>query len=155
MYWSLNIVFVIFVGNVVAKECNCGLLCRQFNGVTVDNNCYYIAAITEIHGEQFIVGSSEDETKALDTLTHYKLNNETLLISTKSSYRLKRYHKGCFSNNCTVTIYRSNCKCTLTVVDNMLSSFNHVYTNYAEIFWSIVTVIIVVSIICILKCFLC
>lgn len=155
MHGLLAVVLIFSVGTVLGKECDCGRLCEQFKGKEVDKTCYYIAEINVYHGTQFLVGSDHDESIIVDTLLTDNSTTDELFIATKSSYILNRFHGRCFGRNCRKTVYESQCECTLNFFEKILSSFSQFYHQYTEIFWSIVTVVVVFLIICFLKCFIC
>lgn len=149
------IVVSVFAGNVLSKECNCGQLCKQFQGKQIGESCFYIAGVNPLHGTQFLVGSQKHENVIVDSLLGGNTSSAKLFISTKLSYRLLRFKNMCYGSNCTETVYSAECICKLNFFENILQHLNKLFYEHTEIFWCIIVVLLIFLLLCVIKCFCC
>lgn len=144
------------LSHVYCKECECGINCDHFNGHIIDKECYYIAKIHRDHGKQFMFTNADYEKKIIDHVIKNTPDPQHVKFGTADSYRLRYYDNTCSrTNNCTKTVYHSNCKCKMSAFKTFWMKVYNVYTSNKELIVGlagVALILVFILIISVLKC---
>ena len=142
-----------YLSHVNCEECECGVNCDHFKGQIIDKECYYIADINRNHGKQFMFTNAEHERMIIDDVIKKPADRNLVKFSTTDSYVLRFFNNPCaITNNCSKTVYHSNCECKTNVAETVWNHIKNAYTSHRELILGIALIILFILIITILKC---
>jgi len=138
-----------------AKSCDCGHWCKKFKGITVDETCYFQALQNPIYGKQFIVSDEKQELFLIKKILNGETSKPNLHISTNNSHKLTHFRQSCLPHSCNSTVYVNKCKCQLNVFETIIETIQYFYSNFSEMFWTVISVLLILLLSCLLKCVMC
>ena len=147
----VGFITLFFYSLVEGKTCQCGRHCENFNGIKTSDQCYFIAPISEIYGNQFLVSNEDQEAFLIDDVLQGLTTKSNLLVSTNLGYKLDKFKHNCLPHSCNDTIYVKQCLCTLSFFENIGVQIKDFYTNNNTLFW-IITVVLSILILSIILC---
>ena len=153
--FTLGCLILLFANIVLGKECDCGENCKRFDGYEHEERCYYVAPISSMNGEQYLVSNVQEERMVINGVLRELTSKSMLYIATDNSYKTSIFASDCHPVNCTSTVYVSECHCKLNTAEKVWSVVQEFYKEYNILFWISIVFIVLLIILPVVKCIVC